>query len=155
MSNRSSSRFRSPWWTAALVLLLPFAAACGGSSGDQAEQAAPQGETPPAVETDASSAAVVMPNPVNRVDPAYPEAARAAGTTGTVFVQVWVDAAGAVVNAEPTMPDAQAGSTDSLLVDAALTAARQWTFEPREAGADTITMVIPFAFKLDGDGEKH
>jgi protein TonB len=66
---------------------------------------------------------VANPATTNRVDPIYPDAARAAGVSGTVRVQVEVGADG-------TVQDVQLVSSIPLLDQAALDAVRQWTFRP-------------------------
>jgi protein TonB len=66
---------------------------------------------------------VANPAVANRVDPGYPDAARAAGVTGTVRVQV-------EVNVDGVVQDAQLVTSNPLLDQAALDAVRQWTFRP-------------------------
>ena len=66
---------------------------------------------------------VANPATSNRVDPVYPDAARAAGITGTVRVQVEVSVDG-------TVQDVQLVTSIPLLDQAALDAVRQWTFRP-------------------------
>ncbi len=70
------------------------------------------------------------------VKPKYPEVARRFHLSGTVKVQVVINAAGSVRSAK-------AIGGHPVLADAAVDAALKWKFEP--AGDDT-TQVIPFNF---------
>ncbi|HVG29231.1 MAG TPA: energy transducer TonB [Pyrinomonadaceae bacterium] len=80
-----------------------------------------------------------------RVQPSYPAIARAAGAAGTVEVEVTVDEGGNVASA-------RAISGHPLLQQAAVDAARQWSFKPTmlEGKAVKVAGVITFNFVLSG-----
>lgn len=86
---------------------------------------------------------------IKRVQPDYPSIARAAGAQGTVVVEVTVDEQGNVVSA-------RAVSGHPLLQQAAVDAARQWTFSPTRLQGQPVKVagMITFNFMLGGkDGE--
>jgi TonB family protein len=62
-------------------------------------------------------------NPIERIEPVYPPEARSQGVQGDVSVLATIDAAGAVVNAEPL-------SGREILRPAAIDAVKQWRFRP-------------------------
>lgn len=77
----------------------------------------------------------------------YPEEARARGEQGTVQVKALVGTDGKV-----TEVSAEAGQAASpVLVEAALAAVRQWTFEPARSGGQprAVWIVVPVAFRLN------
>jgi TonB family protein len=80
-----------------------------------------------------------------RVQPSYPAIARAAGATGVVEVEVTVDESGNVASA-------RAVAGHPLLQQAAVDAARQWTFKPTmlEGKPVKVAGVITFNFVLSG-----
>jgi TonB family protein len=80
-----------------------------------------------------------------RVQPTYPAVARAAGASGAVSVEVNVDEAGNVASA-------RAISGHPLLQQAAVDAARQWTFKPTtlEGKPVRVAGTITFSFMLSG-----
>ncbi len=73
--------------------------------------------------------------------PVYPELAKKMNISGTVKVEVVVTPAGSVRSAK-------ALGGHPLLIEAAVTAAKQSKFE---AGPDETTEVIPFQFTLGGN----
>ena len=79
--------------------------------------------------------------PVNRPDATYPAAAWARKPVGPVIVDVSVQTDGSVIQATPE-------TGDSLLMPAALEAAKRWTFRPYpyEPGKSVRTMRIAFPF---------
>ena len=81
----------------------------------------------------------------NRVQPVYPAIARAAGATGPVEVEVTVDEGGNVASA-------RAVSGHPLLQQAAVDAARQWTFKPTTLKGEPVKVagIISFNFMLSG-----
>jgi TonB family protein len=82
-----------------------------------------------------------MPRILERVQPEWPQEARAAGVTGMVIVQ-------ADVSTDGSVHDARVLRGVAALNAAALDAVRRWRFEP--AGADgrpdpvTVTVMVPF-----------
>lgn len=80
---------------------------------------------------------------LKRVQPAYPPVAQAAGAQGIVEVQVTLDEQGNVVAAK-------AVSGHPLLQQAAVEAARQWTFSPTKLTGNPVkvTGMITFNFAL-------
>ncbi len=89
------------------------------------------------------SGGVLQGSAVKRVQPAYPEVAKAARASGTVQVQITVDESGNVTSAE-------AKTGHSLLRDAAVGAARQWQFKPTAIEGKPVKVqgVLTFNFYL-------
>jgi TonB family protein len=90
------------------------------------------------------SPATIAMRIVSKVDPAYPEAARAAGTQGLVVLDALIGRDGTVKRLQPV-------SGDELLAKAASDAVRQWRFEPyRTSGrAVEIETTIAVEFSLN------
>jgi TonB family protein len=92
-----------------------------------------------------------MPSPVKTVQPVYPRDALKEGVEGVVYVAIHVDEKGTVTKAKIEKSDAES------LNQAALDAARQWTFTPGiskdEKKPVAVWLTVPFKFKLQ-DGEK-
>lgn len=84
------------------------------------------------------------PKALKRVNPHYPEAARAAGTTGLVKMDVLIDTRGHVVDVK-VLTGAPNG-----LTEAAVTAARQWKYKPlvRDGKAWPVLFPVVMSFKL-------
>lgn len=83
----------------------------------------------------ASSAVRAEPNPIKRVEPAYPAEAARAGTTGFVEVEYTVDATGkvasvSVINAKPAR----------TFESAAVKAVKQWKFAPGSDGRGKVRL---------------
>jgi protein TonB len=83
---------------------------------------------------------IAAPRRIQDAAAIYPEAARAAGTTGVVVLEIVVDAAGAVVSASPL-------NGHALLINAAVDAAKQWRYEPtifdNQAVPVVMTVTVP------------
>ena len=85
------------------------------------------------------------PTPVNQIQPKYPQAALDAHAEGTVWLNVLVKADGKTgditIMTLKGVPE---------LAQAAIEAARQWTFTPakKDGKAINLRVVIPFRFKL-------
>jgi TonB family protein len=77
----------------------------------------------------------------------YPESAEEAGLTGTVQVLVTVDEKGNVVDARQKTCDAP-----NMLCEAAVKAARKWTFTPATRFGRPVraAVVVPFRFRTPG-----
>ena len=86
------------------------------------------------------------PRVLRRVEPDYPQAARAAGLDGTVVINMNIDDRGRILRAWV----AQASAAD-VLVAAALDAAYQFEFEPGTWRGEPVrcTVAIPFQFHLN------
>jgi TonB family protein len=86
-----------------------------------------------------------VPTPLHTVMPQYPEAAREEGIQGEVFIRVFVDTTGSVVEAEVFK------SAHPALDSAALAAAREWTFTPavclNRPVSQYVCLPIRFALK--------
>lgn len=85
-----------------------------------------------------------LPNPVKQVKPDYPEAAKTASIEGVVQVRVLVGKDGKVMDVRLER------STQPMLNDAALAAARKWVFTPGMASNQPVMcwVSIPFNFRL-------
>jgi protein TonB len=81
---------------------------------------------------------------LRRVQPPYPAIAKAARVQGQVQIQISISETGAVT-------DVTLLSGPALLRDAALQAARQWTFIPTELNGQRVRAIglLTFNFKLD------
>lgn len=90
----------------------------------------------------AVSTSDLLANAENKVAPPYPPAAANARIEGTVMVSVLVDEQGRVVEAEAT-------SGHVLLREAAVAAAREWTFKPSLSGDKPVKVrsTIVFLFR--------
>lgn len=118
-------------------------------NGDSDTQLAPPtpdddgGGEPGGVPGGAPMRELVRLHAIVRVDPEYPQMARAAGIAGIVTVEVQINERGQVILA-------RAIAGHPLLRDAAVSAARQWEFEPttiegtsvRAAGAINFTFAL-------------
>jgi TonB family protein len=94
------------------------------------------------------SGGVLQGSATNRVQPAYPPIAKAAGASGSVQVEVTLNEAGRVV-------EAQVVSGHPLLREAALAAARQWEFKPIQVSGNPVKAqgLLTFNFALEGASE--
>lgn len=92
------------------------------------------------------SAGALQRNPIKRVNPTYPQIAKAAKATGIVQVQTTISEEGKVI-------EATAISGHPLLRDAAVEAARQWEFPPTEVSGQPVKVksVLTFNFTLQGE----
>ena len=101
---------------------------------------------PPAV----TDGRVRPPALVSRVDAVYPPDALAAGAEGDVAVEVTVGVDGAVSDARVV------SSGGDAFDQAALTAVRQWKFEPAREGETPVAVRIrvPFSFRLPARAEQ-
>jgi protein TonB len=112
----------------------PGTAAAAGTGAAAAASAAKPGEV---------TYVDVLPEPVTRVPPSYPDSARKAGISGTVTVQAFVKTDGSV------------GATRILesvrgLDEAADTAVRQWRFKPATLKGQPVDwwVSVPVKFSL-------
>jgi len=89
------------------------------------------------------SGGVLQGSATRRVEPAYPPLAKAAEVSGAVVVEVTVGEDGNVISA-------RAISGHPLLKDAAVAAARQWTFTPTQLAGVPVKVIgtITFNFNL-------
>ena len=86
------------------------------------------------------------PEVVRQVEPRYPNLALKAGLEGTVWVKVWVDEQGKIVQAAIQKSDAE------IFNQSAIDAAMQWTIRPAMSKGKPIStwVSIPFRFKIQG-----
>lgn len=118
----------------------------------------PRREVPPVPKQTAPVASVASPAskasegavdqlPTESVNPApdYPDAARAAGIQGTVWVRLTVDATGKVTAAR-----VQESSGYEVLDDAALRTVRRWVFRPARRDGKAVSAQVdkPFEFSI-------
>ena len=84
-----------------------------------------------------------LPVAISRVQPQYPDAARAAGTEGTVQLQAFVKTDGSVGDVKVTV-------SVPGLDDAAMACVRQWTFKPAQAGGKAVEawVGVPVRFTI-------
>jgi iron complex outermembrane recepter protein len=88
-------------------------------------------------------AEIVSPRVTRRVDAVYPPAVASRGARGTVVLRVTIEASGQVG------PIDVVEAPDPLLVEAAVGALQQWTFEParRDAVPVAARILVPFTFE--------
>ncbi|MBP6820183.1 MAG: energy transducer TonB [Acidobacteria bacterium] len=125
----------------------------GGVAGSKGDDAPPPPPPPPAPKPTPEptpvpkkinvSGGVLQGSAIRKPAPAYPPIAKAARASGAVQVQVTISEDGRVI-------DAQVVSGHPLLRDAALQAARQWTFKPTELSGVPVKVqgVLTFNFTL-------
>jgi TonB family protein len=121
----------------------PAAPDASGSAVDPSgiRQAGEIAGSPAASETARSASSYLRP--VDRPEASYPDLARDSGVTGNVLVEVQVLPDGSVGDAT-----ARSGSDNTLLIQAALDAARRWRFEAYSpvAGESWRSAKISFTF---------
>ncbi|WP_196604366.1 energy transducer TonB [Pectinatus haikarae] len=112
----------------------------GGSSGNNA------GSTSDSADEDADAlVAVIPPSALNAPYPSYPGSMRSSGAEGSVRVLFSIDAGG---NIEDVSVDASSGQ--AAFDQAALSAARQWTFSPaRNAHGRAVRCTIKQNFHFN------
>jgi protein TonB len=103
----------------------------------------PTAEPTPVPKKISVSGGVLQGSAIRKVQPPYPPIAKAARAAGAVQVQVTIGEDGRVI-------DAAVVSGHPLLRDAALQAARQWTFKPTELSGVPVKVqgVLTFNFTL-------
>jgi TonB family protein len=84
-----------------------------------------------------------LPEVIERVGPAYPDAARQAGVSGTVMIQ-------ALVLADGTVGDTRIVKSIPLLDEAAVSCVRKWRFRPARntEGPTAVWVGVPVTFSL-------
>jgi TonB family protein len=92
------------------------------------------------------SGGVLQGSAIKRVQPPYPQIAKAARASGPVQVQITISESGEVIEASVI-------SGHPLLRDAALQAARQWLFKPTELSGVPVKVqgILTFNFTLDDE----
>jgi protein TonB len=144
----------APASTAAPAAAAPTgAAASGAAAGTAAAATAAAAAAKPVVvphDTTAATAKVgenqhvdELPVAITRVPPSYPDAARAAGTQGTVQLQ-------ALVMTDGTVGDVRVTVSVPGLDEAAKACVRQWTFKPGLSGGKPVEawVGIPVRFAI-------
>jgi protein TonB len=89
------------------------------------------------------SGGVLQGKAIRKIQPPYPPIARAARASGAVQIQVTISESGQVIEASVI-------GGHPLLRDAALQAARQWTFQPTELSGVPVKVqgILTFNFTL-------
>jgi TonB family protein len=84
------------------------------------------------------------PEATKKVQPVYPEAARKDSIEGTVWLKVYIDETGKVIQASVQKSD------NAMFNEPAIAAAKQWTFKPvmQEGKQVGLWVSIPYKFKL-------
>jgi TonB family protein len=120
---------------------LPGGAPTGGVAPPPAPPSEKKEESQPKETHKAGGA--LQASATRRVEPAYPQLAKAARVSGTVVVEVMVNEQGNVV-------DAHALSGHPLLQQAAVQAARGWKFAPTRINGEPVKVVgtITFNFQM-------
>ncbi|HKV40186.1 MAG TPA: TonB family protein, partial [Blastocatellia bacterium] len=89
---------------------------------------------------------------IRRVNPTYPAVAKAAGTNGTVAVEITVDESGYVIRARPLRPPSLLPGDQRFLdlLNSAAAAAMGWLFTPSTRNGVPVKLVstITFSFEL-------
>ena len=113
------------------------------STAPKAESTVPSG-------TQRVSGGALQGNAVRKIQPPYPEIAKAAGVEGAVQVTVTVNENGEVTGA-------QAVNGHPLLKDAAVEAGRQWKFKQTELNGKAVPVqgTLTFNFTLDSGPNKE
>ncbi len=95
------------------------------------------------------SQGISQPGILNKVDPAYPQAARNAGQTGTVVLRIQI-----LTNGRPGTVSVAASSGYSSLDESAVAAVKRWQFIPAKDLGSGKTVVcyttLPVIFQLKG-----
>lgn len=89
------------------------------------------------------------PEVVKQVQPDYPDEAVASKASGTVWVNIWIDESGKVVEAKVMKSNAE------VFNQTAMAAAKQWTFKPAVLNDKPVAVwvMVPFRFTLsEGKG---
>ncbi|MGH9822859.1 MAG: TonB family protein, partial [Blastocatellia bacterium] len=112
----------------------------GVSGGVSADAAPTQAKIPKIIR---KSGGALSASALKRVEPRYPEDAKAAGIKGAVIVEVTIDEEGKVIEGRPL-------SGQDALKQAAVDAARQWTFAPTTLSGVPVKVIgtITFNFEL-------
>ena len=128
----------------------------GDGTGDSAKRPAVAAKTAPKPATQPAATKVPAPIPDPQPEFVPPEVLRSVNAaaanlppSGPALVQVRVEisAEGAVTNATPV----GATTADSALVDAALRAARFWTFEPARENGRAVPSSMTLSFRFSGN----
>jgi protein TonB len=94
-----------------------------------------------AVATEAPDDDVVKPEPIKKVQAAYPPEAKKNGIKGEVVLEVTIGADGLVKNAKVTKSIPE-------LDEAALTAIRQWEFRPGRKNGKAVEVLTTITFNF-------
>ena len=100
----------------------------------------PKQPEPPKIVRKANNA--LLASAINRVEALYPPTALTARANGTVFVEVTIDESGNVISARPL-------SGPALLREAAVDAARGWTFQPTIMQGRPVKVIGPLTFTFN------
>ena len=133
-----------------LVALLVIAAlSCAGRDGNQVIESEAATTVP---STDILVPVAIQPEPLWLATPVYPMGARVAGVVGTVYVSVFVDKKGDVLQAVIY----EDSGTDVGFEEAALESARDGKWKPaltQDGKPVGVWVVYPISFRLSGEKE--
>lgn len=88
-----------------------------------------------------------LPETISKPPPQYPADARARGLEGSLIVNALVCRSGNVLDAYVTWPAGAAAAPS--LERAALSAVRQWTFRPAQAGGNPVAVWVAVPLRLE------
>jgi TonB family protein len=91
------------------------------------------------------STGALQQSAIHRLEPEYPQAAKAQGISGEVILEVRVDEAGKVISTKPV-------SGHQLLVEAAIKALKDWRFTPTHLSGVAVQVIGNVAFTFAKDG---
>jgi TonB family protein len=92
------------------------------------------------------STGVLQKSAIYRVQPEYPQEAKAQGISGEVLIEVRVDQTGNVISTTPI-------SGQQLLVDASMKALKSWKFAPTKLSGVAVQAIGNVAFHFTADGK--
>jgi TonB family protein len=92
------------------------------------------------------STGVLQRTAIHRVEPEYPQEAKAQGIYGVVVLEVRLDQKGNVIATTPV-------SGQQLLVDAVIKAMQGWKFAPTQLGGVAVQVIGNVAFLFGADGK--
>lgn len=123
------------FWVAVIINLLTLATAFAQDN----QNSDPKANLPKIIR---KSGGVLQQSAINRVEPVYPRRALAEGISGSVVVEITTDEEGKVIQA-------RAISGHVLLKEAALEAARGWTFVPTKLSGVAIKVIGTITFNFN------
>jgi TonB family protein len=115
---------------------------CGGIPARAQTPESPQQKPPMVIR---KSTGVLQKSTTRRVEPEYPQEAKAKGIHGIVVVEVKLDQQGNVIATTPV-------SGQQQLVEAAITALRSWKFPPTQLGGVAVQVIGNVVFDFTADG---
>lgn len=143
-------------WLQAMKLSFGGAAEAHKTAPDLAQDEAlpePSPASPPIIDPIIVDASMTPPRRIEKVNPRYPEGARADRVEGSAVLQAVIDAEGHVIDVRVLRT-----SGDERLDASAIVAVRQWRYEPAlhdgKPVAVLFTVVVEFNLQQDDTGKK-